>query len=83
MLAHQDELLEDLYGRFEGPLLERQPFDHAVNAHAFTQHESPELQAALALKGKPENWVILLTVKSAGDFQWGDAGDLFFCDAQK
>lgn len=48
-----------------------------MNNHGFTQHEAPELQASLALKGNPEDWVILLTVTSSGDMQWGDAGDIF------
>lgn len=71
-------LLEDLHERFEEPVNTLRRFDHAVNAYGFTQHESPELQAALKLKGNPQDWVILLRVASAGDFQWGDAGDLFF-----
>ena len=49
-----------------------------MNNHGFTQHEAPELQASLALKGNPEDWVILLTVTSSGDMQWGDAGDIFY-----
>ncbi len=51
---------------------------HEINSHVFTQHESPELQAALALKGRPQDWTVLLKVNSVGDFQWWDAGDLFF-----
>ncbi|MDM1046754.1 DUF1963 domain-containing protein [Sphingobacterium hotanense] len=39
---------------------------------------SPELHASLTWKGNPQEWVILLLVKSRGDLQWGDAGDLFF-----
>ncbi len=37
-----------------------------------------EHQASLVLKGAPEEWTILFHVTSCGDFQWGDAGDLFF-----
>ena len=77
-LADQEELLEDLYESYVEPVLFLQEFDHAVNSYGFTQHESPELQAALNHKGNPQDWVILLHVKSRGDFQWGDAGDLFF-----
>lgn len=51
---------------------------HEVNSHVFTQHECPELQAALSKKGRPEDWVVLLKVASAGEFQWWDAGELFF-----
>ena len=59
-------------------MLDLHGFDHAMNAYGFTQHESPELQAALARKGEPQDWVTLLLVGSKGSFQWGDAGDLFF-----
>ena len=51
---------------------------HQINGYVFTQHESPELQAALSRKGRPEDWVVLLKVASVGDFQWWDAGELFF-----
>jgi uncharacterized protein YwqG len=54
------------------------PYDYAINSYGFTQHESPELQASLLLRGRPEDWTILLKVASAGDMQWGDAGELFF-----
>ncbi|MBD1420961.1 DUF1963 domain-containing protein [Sphingobacterium chuzhouense] len=77
-LADKEDLLEDLYETYEEPVRFLKEFDHAVNSYGFTQHESPELQAALSLKGNPQDWIILLQVKSRGDFQWGDAGDLFF-----
>lgn len=54
------------------------PRDHDVGAFGFTQNEDAESQAALARLGDPADWVILLRVGSAGDFCWGDAGDLFF-----
>ena len=72
------QFLKDLYDSFEEPIIQKNPFDHAINAYGFTQNEAPELQAALAYKGNPEDWLNLLVVKSVGDFQWGDAGDLFF-----
>lgn len=53
-------------------------FDLGMNTYMFTQHESPELQAAIKHRGNPEDWIILLQVTSCGDFQWGDAGDLAF-----
>lgn len=77
-LLKEEDLLEELYDSFEEPVNSLHPSDHEMNAHAVTQHESPERQAALAQKGNPEDWIILLTLKSKGDFQWGDAGDLFF-----
>ncbi|HWV64820.1 DUF1963 domain-containing protein [Chitinophaga sp.] len=77
-LLDDEDLMESLYETFEEPVNFLLESDHAINSYGFTQHESPELQAALACKGNPEDWTILLTVKSRGDFQWGDAGDLFF-----
>lgn len=77
-LKDQDDFTYDLYEPFEKPVQELHGVDHAMNAYAFTQHESPELQAALAWKGDPQDWVILLLVSSKGNFQWGDAGELFF-----
>ena len=71
-------LLDELYDLFETPINKQNPFQYAVNAYGFTQHEHPELQASLAKKGNPEDWVTLLIVGSEGDMQWGDAGDLFF-----
>ena len=77
-LKDQYDFTYDLYEPFEKPVLDLHGFDHAMNAYAFTQHESPELQAALTWKGDPQDWVTLLLVSSKGNFQWGDAGDLFF-----
>jgi len=77
-LPEDEDLMEGLYETFEEPVNFLLESDHAINSYGFTQHESPELQAALACKGDPEDWTILLAVKSRGDFQWGDAGDLFF-----
>ncbi|MFS4416601.1 DUF1963 domain-containing protein [Maribacter sp. 2307ULW6-5] len=78
VLLENDKLLDTLYDRFEKPLNDSFAFDYAVNAHGFTQHEAPELQASLAKKGNPEDWVTLLVVTSAGDMQWSDAGDIFY-----
>jgi uncharacterized protein YwqG len=77
-LTQQEELLDNLSETFEEPVNFLLESDHEINNYGFTQHESPELQAALDCKGTPEDWTILLTVRSRGDFQWGDAGDLFF-----
>src|SRR5690606_23825983 len=59
-LKDQYDFTYDLYEPFEKPVLDLHGFDHAMNAYAFTQHESPELQAALTWKGDPQDWVILL-----------------------
>lgn len=77
-LKEEEALLDDLYDSFERPINEKNTFQYAVNAHGFTQHEAPELQASLAKKGNPEDWMTLMVFTSAGDMQWGDAGDLFF-----
>jgi uncharacterized protein YwqG len=66
------------YDRFEEPLSEINKTDFEINGYIFTQHESPELQAALSKKGEAQDWINLLRVSSRGDFQWGDAGDLAF-----
>jgi uncharacterized protein YwqG len=73
-----DNFHDVLSEKFEEPIREKFKYDYAINAYGFTQHESPELQASLQLKGNPEDWIILLKVTSSGDMQWGDAGDLFF-----
>lgn len=74
----EDFLSDQAMELLEEPLNAAYPADHAINAYAFTQHEDPEHQAALAQRGTAEDRIILLTVKSRGDFQWGDAGDRFF-----
>lgn len=74
-LLEPDDLLE----RVEEDLgLPNRQNSHEINSYIFTQHECPELQAALQKKGRPEDWVVLLKVASVGDFQWWDAGELFF-----
>ncbi|MEO0446848.1 MAG: DUF1963 domain-containing protein, partial [Verrucomicrobiota bacterium] len=77
-LQDDEDFWENEYERFSQALNEAVPMDHAINIHGFTQHESPELQASLALKGNPEDWMTLLLVGSSGGMQWGDAGDLFY-----
>lgn len=71
-LAEEDDLLDELR-RQHGPA-----HGHEVNCHVFTQRESPQLQAALKHRGHPRDWLVLLKVASAGGFQWGDAGELFY-----
>ncbi|MDZ7936028.1 MAG: YwqG family protein [Emticicia sp.] len=69
---------QGFYDKFENPTYELRKADFEINGYIFTQHESPELQAALSQKGEPQDWINLLRVSSRGDFQWGDAGDLAF-----
>jgi Leucine-rich repeat (LRR) protein len=71
-LAEQDELLDELREKH------RPAGQHEVHCHVFTQHESPQLEAALKHRGHPKDWIVLLKVASAGGFQWGDAGELFY-----
>ena len=78
MLEDSEFLEDDLYMLFEEALSEKNEADYKVNSYGFSQHQYPEHEASLALKGNPEDWVILLEVASRGDFQWGDAGELFF-----
>lgn len=64
-------LLNELFEPYEKEII-------AVNSYGFSQHEYPEHTVALMQKGNPKDWLILLKVPSVADFQWGDAGDLFF-----
>lgn len=43
-----------------------------INGCGFSQHELPELQAAQALGGDVEDYLVLLQVRLEGQFQWGD-----------
>ena len=51
-----------------------------INGYTFTQHESPETQAANELGGRPDEWVCLLELDSHMDvgFCFWDAGTLTF-----
>ncbi len=53
-------------------------FDHLMGDYGFSQHELPQTEAALAQGGDPADYLVLLTVKSRGDMQWSDAGDLYY-----
>ena len=77
-LETDEKLIDEICDGFETPVQELNKADFEINGYFFTQHESPELQAALSKKGEPEDWITLLKVTSRGDFQWGDAGDLAF-----
>lgn len=58
---------------------------HLINGHTFTQHETPQEQAANAAGGAPKEWIELL--KLAYDHNVGfcfwDAGTLTFCIHQE
>jgi Leucine-rich repeat (LRR) protein len=51
---------------------------HSINAHVFTQHESPQEQGAATFDGKASEWMNLLTLESIGDFNFWDAGTLTY-----
>ncbi len=74
-LGDQPEILEQIDDQLSD---QEKISSHSLNAHVFTQNESPEHQAALAFGGYPQDWVVLLKVASLGSFQWWDAGELFF-----
>lgn len=58
---------------------------HEMNSYTFTQHESPQEQAADQMRGQPDEWVPLLQL-GADDyvgFQFWDAGTITFCIHQE
>lgn len=74
-LAEDQELFEEMIDCLVG----EDPLRcHEINSYVFTALETPELQASLALRGHPEDWMVLLKVGSLGQFNWGDGGELFF-----
>jgi hypothetical protein len=57
-----------------------------MNAHVFTQSETPEEEASRQAGGLPAEWVNLLTLVSADPrpgFCFWDAGTLTFCIHEK
>lgn len=54
--------------------------DHHINGYTFTQHESPQEQAAAKRKGQPHEWIPLLQLGWDGEvgFCFWDAGTLTF-----
>ena len=53
---------------------------HSINSYVFKQHDTPEKEAVHALKGKPEDWMVLLRVSSDNQpgFCFWDAGEIYF-----
>jgi len=59
---------------------------HGINTNVFTQCGSPQMDAAKALGGKPEDYMVLLCIKSDQDisgFCFGDDGDIYFVIAKE
>ncbi|WP_235643952.1 DUF1963 domain-containing protein [[Flexibacter] sp. ATCC 35208] len=53
---------------------------HSMNSYVFKQHDTPEMEAVDAKRGKPEDWMVLLRVSSdrKTGFCFGDAGEIYF-----
>ncbi|SFO76586.1 Leucine rich repeat-containing protein [Chitinophaga sp. YR627] len=53
---------------------------HSINSYVFKQHDTPEKEAVHALKGNPEDWMVLLRVSSDSQpgFCFWDAGEIYF-----
>ncbi|MEO1436144.1 MAG: DUF1963 domain-containing protein, partial [Bacteroidota bacterium] len=56
---------------------------HSMNSSVFTQHESPQEQAAARFGGEPHEWMVLLCLESVGEFSFWDAGTLSYCVHKK
>lgn len=56
---------------------------HSLNSSVFTQHESPQEQAAARFGGEPGDWMVLLCLESVGEFNFWDAGTLTYCIHKK
>lgn len=77
-LEEDDEATEELRRVFE-QATERQP-THSINSYVFKQHDSPQIEAANKLMGRPEDFVVLLRVSSDNQtgFSFWDAGEIYF-----
>jgi uncharacterized protein YwqG len=53
---------------------------HAVNSYVFKQHDTPQIEAADRMKGRPEDFMVLLRVSSDSNpgFSFWDAGEIYF-----
>ena len=73
----QNDRVSEAYAKCEAL---HEHVDHHINGHTFTQHESPQQQAADKLRGQPEEWVPLLQLgwDDRVGFCFWDAGTLTF-----
>ena len=73
----QDDQASEAYEKCEAL---HEGADHHINGYTFTQHESPQQQAANELRGQPEEWVPFLQLgwDSKVGFCFWDAGTLTF-----
>ncbi|GAA4237921.1 hypothetical protein GCM10022291_26390 [Postechiella marina] len=56
---------------------------HGLNTNVFTQHELPQEHAATKFGEKPNEWLVLLNIKSIDEFNFWDAGTLTYCIHKK
>lgn len=54
--------------------------EHGINSYVFKQHGTPETEAVDKMKGKPDEWMVLLRVGSDRNpgFCFWDAGEIYF-----
>ncbi|HEU0125081.1 MAG TPA: YwqG family protein, partial [Flavobacterium sp.] len=83
-IAPELKELEEQYDETEALNEALLPFNekssHGINSYVFKQHDSPEIEAVNTLKGKPEEWMVLLRVSSDNNpgFCFWDAGEIYF-----
>jgi uncharacterized protein YwqG len=83
-IAPELKELEEQYDETEALQKLLLPFktdsSHGINSYVFKQHDSPEIEAVNTLKGKPEEWMVLLRVSSDNNpgFSFWDAGEIYF-----
>lgn len=76
--------LDDLYEKVEQLEAALEPGsvkpEHGINSFVFKQHGTPEIEAVDKMKGKPDEWMVLLRVSSDGNpgFCFWDAGEIYF-----
>ncbi|WP_289660759.1 DUF1963 domain-containing protein [Flavobacterium panacagri] len=83
-IAPELKELEEKYDETEALKEALLPFNtkssHGINNYVFKQHDSPEIEAVNTLKGKQEEWMVLLRVSSDNNpgFCFWDAGEIYF-----
>lgn len=78
-LTGLDELYEKME-KLEAALASEVKPEHGINSYVFKQHGTPEIEAVDKMKGKPDEWMVLLRVGSDGNpgFCFWDAGEIYF-----
>jgi uncharacterized protein YwqG len=76
--------LDEMYEKMEQLEAALQPDsvkpEHGINSYVFKQHGTPEIEAVDKMKGKPDEWMVLLRVSSDSNpgFCFWDAGEIYF-----